>query len=340
MIFVEWFNNNAGFTMALLTAAYVGATMWIVLESRRTNRLQKIVLEQTAALERSRKRPYVMFSIDFERVQHRRHDSTVYVYARIRNIGVTSAHNVVVKTSPELKGRLGVDAEMRRPAVLNSTITFMPPNHEVKDLVAVSQFLFEDHKDDELRFDVAIAYSDANGEHYEEKYLIDVAAQKETMTVANADADAWLQVVEQVERASRSLNDIARVIDSPDRSFLMGPGLTDRVISSEQKELLAALRVVAGATKSMLFFASQHIGDPKARIRAMRGSKEVGSEPKELSAYIEDIEYLCRVGALHGHYSRGLLTFSLTPLAEQVEGYTSASGAACDRGTRGDNGPS
>lgn len=47
-------NENDGFMMGLLTALYLIATLWIVFESRRTNRLQAAAIKQAADLETDR----------------------------------------------------------------------------------------------------------------------------------------------------------------------------------------------------------------------------------------------------------------------------------------------
>jgi hypothetical protein len=314
MTLVEWFNNNDGFAMALLTAVYVLATLAIVIESRRTSRLQKRLLEQSEAAERSRKRPYVIFSIDFERIQGRNESST-YVYATVRNVGVTSAHDVVVTTTPDLKGRLGIDSKMRHPATVGSVIAFMPPNYELKDLVAYAPFLFQDNKDEELRFQIGVAYKDSVGETYSEQYVIDVAAQKESSDIERAEALIGLKLVEQAGRISRSLENIARTLDRPDRSLFAGSLVASNRVSAEQKSLLAQLISAVGESRSSLFLVNQYVGDDQATIRLVRDDESNGSGSNKIKGYIEDLEYLCRVGALHGHYRGGSLQFSLTPLA-------------------------
>lgn len=73
---VAWDNENDGFMMGLLTALYLIATLWIVFESRRTNRLQAAAIKQAADLETDRNRPYAVFNIDSRIATHSDHDAT------------------------------------------------------------------------------------------------------------------------------------------------------------------------------------------------------------------------------------------------------------------------
>jgi len=309
---ISWFNGNAGFAMALLTAVYVVATMLIVLESRRTNRIQRRLLEQAEELERSRRRPYVVFSLDFEHKVASRHDTLIYVYASIQNFGATSAHRITVRTTPSLQGRLGVDSGPRKPAIVDSEITFLPPGHSKRDLVGLSEFLFKDHADEALRYAVIVQYADIVGTAYREEYVIDLAAQKETLETTDVRMTLQHQMLEQVGRLSGSLGEVAKILGSPDRSlFLALPGV-QLPIDSSQRELLSAL--VAGNEEGVKeFLVTQSFGDEMARIRPLHSKRSM-----EISAFASDVEYLCRAGALHGHYRHGMLWFSVTPLARDL----------------------
>ena len=54
---IDWFNVNQGFSMVLLTAVYVLATILLVRQSRRANRIAQQNLESLWKLERERSRP-------------------------------------------------------------------------------------------------------------------------------------------------------------------------------------------------------------------------------------------------------------------------------------------
>jgi hypothetical protein len=194
----------------------------------------------------------------------------------------------------------------------------MPPNHSLKDFVTNADFFFKDNTDDALKFSVAVSYKDATGTSFAEQYLIDAAAQKEMMEVVDESDSSLLRVAEHLERLSKCVEEMMRVANSADRSLFMTPIGSQARITSEQLALLIALRAASGEEEFMTFFASLSIADTKARIRPMRDAKSVASEDKNLTAYMEDLEYLCRVGALHGHYSRGMLQFAVTPVAEQL----------------------
>jgi hypothetical protein len=100
---IQWFNANSGFAMALLTAVYVVATLVIVLQSRHTNKLQAEALRQSEEIELARKRPYVALSLEFERDTASRYDSSICLYAHIRNYGAGAAINVLAVTDPPSK---------------------------------------------------------------------------------------------------------------------------------------------------------------------------------------------------------------------------------------------
>lgn len=284
--------------------------------AQEANTLTRDTMQQSLALERARNRPHVIFTIDFESEQ-RRHDTITHAYARVRNIGATAAHNVIVTTTPVLRGRLGIDSEPRQPAVLGTTIAFMPPKYEMQDILAYAPFLFEDNKDEELRFTIQLDYADDSGERYRENYSIDLAAQKHALTNVDATQMTLIKLSEQMERAARSLDTIARVLDSPDRSGFMQPLLGEPRLSSAQQQLLHDLVALARQTESPSFLAAQYVGDHRAVIKSL-GKEIVGEQRRqELKAPIEDVEYLCRAGALHGAYRHGALMFALTVAAER-----------------------
>jgi hypothetical protein len=287
--------------------------------AQEANALTRAAMQQSQALERARNRPHVIFTIDFVREQ-RRHETITHAYARVRNIGATSAHNVMVTTSPVLRGRLGIDSEPRQPAVVGAAIAFMPPNHEVQDLLAYAPFLFQDNTDEELRYTIHLVYADGNGEQHEEHYSIDLAAQKESLTREDAAQMNLIKLSEQMERTARSLDTIARVLDSPDRSTFMQPLVGDARLSRAQRVLLRDLIALAERTDSPSFLTAQYMGHDRATIKPLGKDSHGADGQNDLRALIEDVEYLCRVGALQGYYRQGSLLFSLTAVADRLLG--------------------
>jgi hypothetical protein len=287
--------------------------------AQEANVLTRTAMEHSQALERARNRPHVIFTIDFVHEQ-RRYETITYAYARVRNIGATAAHNVIVKTSPVLRGRLGIDSEPRQPAVVRAPITFMPPNHEVTDLLAYAPFLFQDNTDEELRYTVHLVYGDSDGEQHEEHYSIDLAAQKDSLSREDATQMNLIKLSEQMERTARSLDTIARVLDSPDRSAFMQPLVGDIPLSRAQRILLRDLIALAERTDSPSFLAAQYVGDGRATIKSLGKDSHGPDGQHDLPASIEDVEYLCRTGALQGYYRHGSLLFSVTTVAERLLG--------------------
>jgi hypothetical protein len=285
--------------------------------AKEANDLTNAAMQQTLALERARNRPHVIFDIDFV-IEQRRHQSNTHAYARVRNIGATSAHNVLITTSPVLRGRLGIGTEPRQPTVVGTTIAFMPPKHEVKDLLAYAPFLFEDNADEQLRFSVHLTYTDSSGELYEENYAIDLAALKGTLISEDISQMNLIKVGEQMERAARALDTIARVLDSPDRSTFMRPMVGEIRLSQTQQALLRELIALGKKIDPPSFMASLHVGDHRALIKPLGEGGRALDAQQELRGQLEDLEYLCRTGALHGCYRHGILMFSLTASAERV----------------------
>ncbi|MGE0622118.1 MAG: hypothetical protein AB7I04_00850 [Pseudomonadales bacterium] len=309
MDIVQWLNSNNGFMMAVLTAVYVVATLFIVYESRRTNRLQADSITQAEKLELARSRPYVVLSLDFEREASNQYDTAIDLYANVRNFGSTSAHNVLVTTEPILKARLGIDSEHRTPVVIGRTISFMPPGYSIKDLVGYSRFLYEDYEDAKLAFVVTIKYFDVNGVQYEDQYTIDLAAQKERLERSDTEGQARYRVLDMLEKSVRALEEIGRTISAPDRSFFL-QGRVEARLGPTQESLLRDLVLTSILTSRVDYFVNPVITGVRIEV--------IGSEGLSRKVSPMDVEYLCRVGALHGYYRNGALWCQLSPLALEL----------------------
>ena len=315
MIGIEWLNDNAGFVMAILTGVYVVATIWILIESHRTNRLQITAIEQTAAFEHARNRPYIVFAIHSELRTHSEHDSEIYFYASAKNLGVTSAHNISIKTVPEPSTRQGWGENnktiYRTPAMLLKPISVLPPGSELREVVGPTKFVFEDNSDDKLLFEVIVAYSDVIGETYEEKFTIDLASQKERTEQEDIEGKNRHRLLRDVEEGVRALTELVRVLDSPDRSNLFAP--TDAsTLGSSQIDLL----------RRLMDACDKELTDATFRVIPLFTGPEICKLSSDKSDKIEgslaNVEYLCRVGALSGYYKKGMLQFTVSPTARII----------------------
>lgn len=99
---IAWSNANTGFLMALLTAVYVLATIWIVYESRKNNRLMVI-------FEKDRVRPHVVFWVESDMQAHGKYFTAIDYIGKIRNEGASTAHDIQITTIPKLRARQGID---------------------------------------------------------------------------------------------------------------------------------------------------------------------------------------------------------------------------------------
>jgi hypothetical protein len=97
MKLIEWLNQNQGFALTALTFVYVIATIVMAYLMIHSNNLSAKNIAQALKIEKDRTRPYVMFDLQFKGFN---------VYAILKNVGVTPAHNVKVNIEPELKNTL------------------------------------------------------------------------------------------------------------------------------------------------------------------------------------------------------------------------------------------
>ena len=309
MDLVNWLNSNAGFVMATLTCVYVIATIWISVESRRTNRLNLKAIDQSAVFERARNRPYVTFAIDTEVETFSEHDFAPTYYISVKNIGATSAYSLSISTTPELKARLSAmdDDKYFVPTLTSKAISVLHPGREEKEFLAPTRFMFEDHKDSELLFHVAMTYSDLMGEIYEEDFEINLASNKDRFHQANLEDKIKFQIANSIEKACDALESLVTVLDSPDRSNLFFPIDTSKT-SSQQIELLRRL-VESTPDESSLFLARRYVGGE--HITRLSDTSHT-----EIEGLCSDVETLCRAGLLNGYYSNGSLQFTVSSTAK------------------------
>jgi len=309
MSLVDWLNSNAGFVMAVLTCVYVIATIWISVESRRTNRLNLKAIDQSATFERARNRPYVIFSIDTEVQTFSENDFVPTYYISVKNIGVTSAYNITISTIPELKARLNgmKDDKVLVPTLTSKPMSVLHPSREEREFLAPTRFMFEDYKDNELLFHVAITYSDLTGKIYKEKFEINLASNKDRFHQANLEDKFKYQLMSSIEKGCDALEKLVKILGSPDRSNLFFPIDTSK-ISSQQIELLRRL-VESNPDEAELFIARQFVGGEHI-LRLTDVSHT------EIEGLCSDVETLCRAGLLNGYYSDGSLQFTVSSSAK------------------------
>lgn len=298
---IEWSNSNTGFLMALLTAVYVIATILILYESRRNNRLM-------ISFERDRNRPHVVFWVESEMETQDQYFSTIGFVGKIRNEGASTAHNVKITTEPKLIARQGVGAGgkdiYRTPTFLEEKTSILVPNQTISEDIGPTEFLLKDNDDKELLFKVSIECSDVDGQVYSTEYNIDLSRNKNRIYTEDSKSKAYFSLVEKVSVAAESLERINTTLNQPDRSNIYIR--ENLVLNDKQKALLEYITKLEKDTDTNgnSWFLSEVIG--KTSIR--RAIDEV-----ELEVETQDIQTLCRAGYLRGYYSDSTLWFYTAP---------------------------
>ena len=189
---IEWFNDNEGFVLSLLTGVYVVATIVILYVMTRSNHLTARSVEHAQQVHREQTRPYVVFDIVVR-------DRGVYI--DLQNHGSTPAINVAVTCSPTPVS-LGND---HTSTLLRNTIAFLAPGRQLTDFLDTSPNF---HTKNSLLFTGSVSYSDTGGNQYAEDFALDLGYYPDTHAVGRKE------VGEELNRIREELRDINRAIGS------------------------------------------------------------------------------------------------------------------------------
>ena len=139
-------------------------------------------------------RPYVYFDL----VPH-----GVLVEARLRNNGVTAAHNVSITTEPQLRTVIRATSE---PAKLTHHPTaLLAPGRELFEFIGSWRELEE--SSNSLSFKGALSYSDSSGRTYKEEFRVDLSVRGGMAYIGRPDSD------EQLKAIADTLTEISRQLD-------------------------------------------------------------------------------------------------------------------------------
>lgn len=309
---VAWANENTGFMMGVLTALYVVATIWIVWESRRTNKFQANAIRQAADLELARNRPYLVFHIEAKLKTHSDNDAIWFFEASVSNVGRTSAHSVCITTNPDFSTPVGYgegnELKYRTPTMLTDRISILPPGHTEIEELGPTQFLYEQFGKKDLKFQVFMTYLSSAGEQYKDDYTIDLGERSDKVGSADAMEALRFREVDLLSKISDELSQLNRTLSAPDRGRMFSP-IASAGLSKEQCILLEEISKQFNASSCDEVFLSMH----------HRGADLVfsdGQESKRLPVTPSDVEQLCRAGLLVGRYDSGTLFCSVAPAAE------------------------
>ena len=214
---IDWLNSNEGFVLGILTFVYVIATIVLVATGLRQTYLTRLALKRSDESEQRRYRPYVIFDM---------YSENIAVYASLKNIGASPALNIHLQVEPEL--RQEIRGEECPCPLLGNSISFLAPNREVRDACGFGE-VFNQQFPEQI-FRGTVSYSDSNGNHYNEKFHLDLKAQRSTSYVAKKEP-------------ARELEKIAKTLES-----MTSPGfkplirvITENDYRKEQDELMAEI---------------------------------------------------------------------------------------------------
>lgn len=309
---VAWANENTGFMMGVLTALYVVATIWIVWESRRTNKLQANAIRQAADLEVARNRPYLVFNINATMKTHSEYDATWYFEASASNVGRTSAHDIRITTEPDFSTPVGYgqgnELKYRTPTMLTDRISILPPGHTETEELGPTHFLYEQLGGEDLKFKVFLTYWSSSGQQYKDDYTIDLGERSDRMGSADAMESLRFREVELLSKVSEELNQLNLTLNAPDRGR-MYYSITPDELSASQRDLLKKISRQFEASQSKEAVLSVHLDGADLIFVG-------GQESSRLPVIPTDVESLCRAGLLLGRYDSGTLFCSVAPAAK------------------------
>ena len=309
---VAWANGNTGFMMGVLTALYVIATVWIVWESRRTNKYQADAIRQAADLELARNRPYLVFHVDSKLKTHSDNDATWYFEASVANIGKTSAHNVRITTKPDFSAPVGYgegdELKYRSPTMLTDRISILPPGHIEIEQLGPTHFLYQQFDKKELKFQVFMTYSSSRGEQYKDDYTIDLGERSGKVGSADSMEKLRFREIDLLSKVSDELRQLNRTLNAPDRGRMFTP-IAPTELSTKQRDLLEEISKKFETSNCNEALLSVHVQGADLMFSDGRESDRLPVTPS-------DVEQLCRAGMLLGRYDSGTLFCSIAPLAE------------------------
>jgi hypothetical protein len=124
-------------------------------------------------------------------------------YVRVANVGQRVALEVKIEIEPKLEyvyggeGSVPRDERSKPIPFIERSIPTLAPNREIKALVGFSRRVHQAYP--KLRFEGVLSYRTADGEHYKEPFIIDVAA---------IEALAY-RSTKDIEDVAKQLEDIA-----------------------------------------------------------------------------------------------------------------------------------
>ncbi|TYP95429.1 hypothetical protein LX73_0732 [Fodinibius salinus] len=158
---IEFLNQNNGFFLVLLTAVYVIATIITVRKMSRANDLTQKNIEVFTELEKDKNRPSLIFTIAPAK--------SIIFEAKIKNIGASTAHNISINTSTEVK----IFSSDKNIKFIQEGIPSLPPGAELSTIVGSFDELKDNFEDSSVSG--SVKYERLDGKVYKEEFNIDLS---------------------------------------------------------------------------------------------------------------------------------------------------------------------
>ena len=207
MEIIDWLNQNDGFFLVVLTTAYVIATIVTVRKMAKSNKIAQKNIEVFKELEKERNRPSLVFTIEPVK--------TVLVEAKVRNVGISTAHNISIETDPEISNL----KKGREVKFLSEDIPSLAPGAELSTIMgSFNEFL---EKIDNKSVSGFIKYQRLDGKEYKEDFNIDLSVYKGLASIREKGIDDIAKELEKIRKQIRHLitgfkKPLIRTIDEED----------------------------------------------------------------------------------------------------------------------------
>ena len=181
--------------LVVLTAIYVWLTYRIASANKKAVAAMQDQVQASV-------RPYVYFDLDPW--------SNVIIEAKLRNSGATAAHNISVRTEPELRSPYpsGQDPKINLTAHKTSLLV---PGREIVEFVGTWPEIKAYAPD--LVFTGVVAYEDHAGLKYEERFRIDLSARSGMAHIGHPEIGSELQKIsETLSKISECFGDVRKLM--------------------------------------------------------------------------------------------------------------------------------
>lgn len=202
---IQWFNQNDGFILALLTIVYVGATLVIVVIMMKANRIAAESIDTIKRLDEERTRPSVFFQLSTKLV------GAMNVFAEIQNLGLRTAYNIKIEIEPKLERD---NNSHKAIGIIEDGIASLPPNAKFSTFVGLSASLRQQQK---LHFTGTVTYQDQEGKVFSEPFKWNLPSSGDLIHIDRKSMHDLAKTLEKIEQnisrvASGSKKPLFRVI--------------------------------------------------------------------------------------------------------------------------------